>query len=76
MRDGVARRLDGILAGSVLTIDEAVRNLVASGADWKDAVRAASTAPARLLAATTSGGSSPARSLMSSCSKEMSKCRG
>ena len=30
-------------------MDEAVRNLVASGADWTDAVHAASTAPARLL---------------------------
>jgi len=30
-------------------MDEAVRNLVASGADWRDAVHAASTAPARLI---------------------------
>jgi N-acetylglucosamine-6-phosphate deacetylase len=48
-RDGAVRLADGTLAGSVLTMDEAVRNLVASGADWKDAVHAASTAPARLL---------------------------
>ena len=48
-RDGAVRLPDGTLAGSVLTMDEAVRNLVASGADWTDAVHAASTAPARLL---------------------------
>jgi N-acetylglucosamine-6-phosphate deacetylase len=49
LRDGAVRLPDGTLAGSVLTMDEAVRNLVASGADWKDAAHAASTAPARLL---------------------------
>jgi N-acetylglucosamine-6-phosphate deacetylase len=49
LRDGAVRLPDGTLAGSVLTMDEAVRNLVASGADWTDAVHAASTAPARLL---------------------------
>jgi N-acetylglucosamine-6-phosphate deacetylase len=49
VRDGAVRLADGTLAGSVLTMDEAVRNLVASGADWIDAVHAASTAPARLL---------------------------
>jgi N-acetylglucosamine-6-phosphate deacetylase len=49
LRDGAVRLPDGTLAGSVLTMDEAVRNLVASGADWRDAVYAASTAPARLL---------------------------
>jgi N-acetylglucosamine-6-phosphate deacetylase len=49
LRDGAVRLPDGSLAGSVLTMDEAVRNLVASGAEWTDAVHAASTAPARLL---------------------------
>ena len=49
LRDGAVRLPDGTLAGSVLTMDEAVRNLVAGGADWPDAVYAASTAPARLL---------------------------
>jgi N-acetylglucosamine-6-phosphate deacetylase len=43
------RLSDGTLAGSVLTMDQAIRNLVASGADWTCAVHAASTAPARLL---------------------------
>ena len=48
--DGGAARLgDGRLAGAVLTMDAAVRNLVALGADIVDAVAAASTAPARML---------------------------
>ena len=49
LRDGAVRLPDGTLAGSVLTMDEAVRNLVASGASLADAVHAASAAPARLL---------------------------
>jgi N-acetylglucosamine-6-phosphate deacetylase len=49
LRDGAVRLADGTLAGSVLTMDEAVRNLVRCGAALPDAVYAASTAPARLL---------------------------
>jgi N-acetylglucosamine-6-phosphate deacetylase len=49
VRDGAVRLSDGTLAGSVLTMDEAVRNLVAGGASLACAVHAASTAPARLL---------------------------
>jgi N-acetylglucosamine-6-phosphate deacetylase len=49
VRDGAVRRPDGTLAGSVLTMDEAMRNLVALGASLADAVRAASAAPARLI---------------------------
>jgi N-acetylglucosamine-6-phosphate deacetylase len=49
VRDGAVRLPDGTLAGSVLTMDEAVRNLVRSGAELADAVHAAATAPARLL---------------------------
>src|ERR687893_299600 len=49
IRDGAVRLPDGTLAGSVLTMDEAVRNLVASGASLSNAVHAASEAPARLL---------------------------
>jgi N-acetylglucosamine-6-phosphate deacetylase len=49
IRDGAVRLPDGTLAGSVLTMDEAVRNLVASGASLADAVHAASAAPAALL---------------------------
>jgi N-acetylglucosamine-6-phosphate deacetylase len=40
---------DGSLAGSVLTMDAAVRNLVGCGASLADAVWAATGAPARLL---------------------------
>jgi len=49
VRDGAVRLPDGTLAGSVLTMDEAVRNLVAAGASLAAAVHAAATAPARLL---------------------------
>jgi N-acetylglucosamine-6-phosphate deacetylase len=49
LRDGAVRLPDGTLAGSVLTMDDAVRNLVASGAAWIDAVEAASSVPARLI---------------------------
>ena len=49
VEDGAVRLADGTLAGSVLTMDAAVRNLVGSGATLADAVHAASTAPARLL---------------------------
>jgi N-acetylglucosamine-6-phosphate deacetylase len=46
---GAVRLADGTLAGSVLTMDAAVRNLVDSGTGLADAVHAAATAPARLL---------------------------
>jgi N-acetylglucosamine-6-phosphate deacetylase len=49
IRDGAVRLPDGTLAGSVLTMDAAVRNLVSSGASLAAAAHAASTAPARLL---------------------------
>ncbi len=48
VRDGVARRADGVLAGSVLTMLEAVRNLHALGAPLAAAVAAASAVPARV----------------------------
>jgi N-acetylglucosamine-6-phosphate deacetylase len=47
--DGAARLPDGTLAGSVLTMDAAVRNLVAAGAEPAQALGAAAAAPARLL---------------------------
>jgi N-acetylglucosamine-6-phosphate deacetylase len=47
--DGAARLADGKLAGSVVTMDEAVRNLVACGASLAGAIHAASAAPAALL---------------------------
>lgn len=46
---GAARRSDGRLAGSVLTMDAAVRNLVALGVPETDAIRAATATPARTL---------------------------
>ena len=49
LRDGAAFLADGTLIGSLLTLDQAVRNLVSLGADPAAAVRAASTTPASLL---------------------------
>ena len=50
VRNGAARLADGgSLAGSTLTMAEAVRNSVAAGVDVPDAVRSASTTPARAL---------------------------
>ena len=45
VRDGVVRRRDGALAGSVLTIPEAIRNLVRIGATFEEAVDAATRVP-------------------------------
>ncbi len=42
------RRMDGTLAGSVLTMDAAVRNLAALGIPVEDAVAAATAVPARI----------------------------
>ncbi len=54
--DGAPRLPDGTLAGSSLTMDQAVRNLVdAAGVAPTDAVRAASSTPAALLADPTRG---------------------
>ena len=44
-----ARLADGTLAGSVLTMDRAVRNLVELGVPWPAAVAAATSTPARLV---------------------------
>ena len=49
VRDGVARNGEGKLAGSTLTLDRAVRNLVAIGLSLQDAVRMATVLPARRL---------------------------
>ena len=49
VQDGAVRLPDGTLAGSLLTMDQAVRNLVQAGAELADAVHAAAVAPARLL---------------------------
>jgi N-acetylglucosamine-6-phosphate deacetylase len=47
-RDGVVRREDGTLAGSALTMVEAVRNLLELGATLEEAVNAATSVPARI----------------------------
>jgi N-acetylglucosamine-6-phosphate deacetylase len=47
--DGTARIADGTLAGSVLTMDRAVRNLITLGASEPEALAAATDAPARLV---------------------------
>ena len=48
VRDGVARRDDGVLAGSSLTLIEAVRRLHGLGVPLADAVGAATGVPARV----------------------------
>jgi N-acetylglucosamine-6-phosphate deacetylase len=52
---GAARLEDGTLAGGVSTMDRSVRNLVSLGATVAQALRAASSAPARLLGRTDLG---------------------
>ncbi len=52
---GVARRADGVLAGSVVTMIQSVRNLHALGASLVEAVNAASAVPARVLGRTDVG---------------------
>lgn len=49
VQQGCARLADGTLAGSVLTMAEAVRNAVGCGATTVDAVNAATLRPAALL---------------------------
>src|SRR5882757_9132674 len=46
---GVCRNAEGILAGSTLTLDRALRNIVALGASLSDAVRMLTLNPAALL---------------------------
>jgi N-acetylglucosamine-6-phosphate deacetylase len=49
VKDGVARNSEGKLAGSTLTMDRALRNIVAIGVPLQDAVRMATVLPARRL---------------------------
>mgnify|MGYP001791855620 CR=1 FL=1 len=50
VREGAVRLEDGTLAGSALTIDRGVRNLVAlAGLRWTDAIRMATLTPATIL---------------------------
>ena len=54
--EGGARLANGTLAGSILTMDQAVRNVIAWGAaSLSDAIRMASTTPADLLGRTDLG---------------------
>jgi len=55
IRDGVARGATGALAGSTLTLIEAVRNLHSLGVPFEDAVGAATEVPARVLRLPASG---------------------
>ena len=60
VENGQARLADdGRLAGAVLTMDQAVRNLVQLGVDLAGAVHAATRAPARLLQRTDLGRLTP-----------------
>ena len=48
--DGVARLVEGgAIAGSTLILDVAVRNCIRVGVDWRQALRAATSLPARYL---------------------------
>jgi N-acetylglucosamine-6-phosphate deacetylase len=55
IRDGIARGTSGALAGSALTMIEAIRNLHALGVPFEDAVGAATEVPARVLRLPTTG---------------------
>jgi N-acetylglucosamine-6-phosphate deacetylase len=55
MRDGVARGPDGVLAGSSLTMIEAVRNLHGLGVPLADALDAATAVPARVIGRSSEG---------------------
>lgn len=49
VKNGVCRDSEGRLAGSTLTLDRAIRNVVALGVSLQDAVRMATILPARRL---------------------------
>ena len=49
VRDGVCRNSEGKLAGSTLTLDRALRNLVSVGVPFADALRMMTILPARRL---------------------------
>ncbi|HEU5010231.1 MAG TPA: N-acetylglucosamine-6-phosphate deacetylase [Gaiellaceae bacterium] len=55
IQDGVARGPTGALAGSTLTMIEAVRNLHSHGVPFEDAVGEATEVPARVLRLPTTG---------------------
>ena len=49
VKEGIGRNSDGRLAGSTLTLDRAIRNVVALGVPLAPAVQMATLNPARLL---------------------------
>jgi N-acetylglucosamine-6-phosphate deacetylase len=55
IRDGIVRGPDGVLAGSVLTMVEALRNLHALGVPLEHALAAAAAVPAQVLGLPTFG---------------------
>ncbi|MGZ4382963.1 MAG: N-acetylglucosamine-6-phosphate deacetylase [Gaiellaceae bacterium] len=59
VRDGVARGPGGMLAGSVLTMIEAVRNLHAVGATLEQALGAATAIPASIIGESEAGRIAP-----------------
>jgi N-acetylglucosamine-6-phosphate deacetylase len=59
--DGAPRLADGTLAGSVLTMDQAVRNIVGIGVPLERAIEMASTIPAELLGLDDRGVIEPGR---------------
>jgi N-acetylglucosamine-6-phosphate deacetylase len=59
VRNGVARTADGVLAGSVLTMPEAIGNVVALGATLEQAIDAATRVPAGVARRTDLGRLAP-----------------
>lgn len=49
VQDGIARNSEGRLAGSTLTMDRAIRNVISLGVPFADAIRMATVLPARRL---------------------------
>jgi N-acetylglucosamine-6-phosphate deacetylase len=49
VQDGIARNSEGKLAGSTLTMDRAIRNVISLGVPIQDAIRMATVLPARRL---------------------------
>ncbi len=72
IRDGVARGPDGVLAGSSLTMIEAVRNLHGLGVPLADALDAATAVPSRIIG-NPRRASSPVRPPTSSSSTTTSR---
>ncbi len=58
LREGAVRLDSGALAGSILTLDCAVRNVVTfAGLDWSEAIRMATHTPARIAGMASRKGS-------------------